>query len=85
MECEALNTLELSFNQITTLNNSLLPLKSLEALSLENNLLTEFSFSEIIGLERLSKLDLSYNQISSILGPASVRINFYPNLAYSHV
>lgn len=72
MECEILDTLGLSHNQITNLNNSLIPLKSLETLNMQNNLLTEFSFNEIIGLQKLRRIDLSYNQISNLVGPASV-------------
>ncbi|XP_030750402.1 insulin-like growth factor-binding protein complex acid labile subunit [Sitophilus oryzae] len=71
IELDHLGTLSISHNQITSLNNSLHPLKSLEALNISYNLLSEFSFQEITGLQRLKELDLSYNQISQLTGSAA--------------
>lgn len=70
-ETEMLESIILSNNQLTTLNNSLTNLKKLKYLNITYNLLTEFSFQDIVGLE-LDTIDLSHNKISKLIGPAAV-------------
>ncbi|XP_019873483.2 insulin-like growth factor-binding protein complex acid labile subunit isoform X2 [Aethina tumida] len=69
-ETEMLESIILSNNQLTTLNNSLTNLKKLKYLNITYNLLTEFSFQDIVGLE-LDTIDLSHNKISKLIGPAA--------------
>lgn len=72
IETEELESLILGHNEITTLNNSLANLKQLNFLNMTCNYLTEFSFQEIVGLPELRSVDLSYNRISKLIGPAAV-------------
>ena len=71
-ENEILESLILGHNRVPALNNSLLNLKSLNFLNITMNRLTEFSFQEIVGLQELKSIDLSYNQIRTLVGPATV-------------
>lgn len=71
-ECMALTNLNLSLNEISNLNKSLLPLKSVETLNLTYNKLREFSIDEIIGLTKIETLDLSFNQIKKFIGKIEV-------------
>jgi Leucine-rich repeat (LRR) protein len=71
-ELDSLEDLQLGHNQLTSLNRSLTPLRSLRCLNLTNNLLQEFSFQEIQGLRRLRIIDLSYNKISHLSGRMEV-------------
>lgn len=70
-EAESLVHLSLGCNKIKQLNNSLIGLRNLQYLNITENELEEFSFEEIIGLEKLSGIDLSFNKISSIKGPTT--------------
>lgn len=72
-ENEILESLILGHNQIKSLNNSLLNLKNLNFLNMTFNHLTEFSFQEIVGLQELKSIDLSYNRIKTLIGPATVK------------
>lgn len=70
-----MESLLLGHNEITSLNNSLLNLHHLNFLNLTYNLLTEFSFQDVVGLQELRSIDLSYNQITTLIGPAAVSLN----------
>lgn len=72
LETEMLQDLQLGHNFITSLNNSLLPLRSLRCVNLTHNLLTEFSLQEIRGLPMLSIVDASHNRISKLGGRMEV-------------
>lgn len=76
-ECEMLESLMLSHNRITTFNSSLLNLKKLNFVNVSYNLLEEFSFHEIFGLEELRSIDLSYNRIKKVVGPAVVSVMLF--------
>ena len=71
-ELDSLEDLQLGHNQLTSLNGSLAPLRSLRCLNLTSNLLQEFSLQEIQGLRRLRIIDLSYNKISHLSGRMEV-------------
>lgn len=71
-ETESLDSLILSYNFISNLNNSLTPLKKLTFLNLTHNLLPEFSLEEIHSLKDLLVLDVSYNRITTVQGPTPV-------------
>ncbi|KAK5642667.1 hypothetical protein RI129_008834 [Pyrocoelia pectoralis] len=71
LETESLDCLCLGNNLVTSLNNSLSPLRSLTILNLTHNLLTDFSLQEIKGLMKLRIVDLSHNRINSISGPTA--------------
>lgn len=73
-EAEILAYLDISYNQIKSLNGSLRSLKSLRYLNLTHNYLTEFSLQEIKGLKKLDVIDLSHNKISHITGNMEVNI-----------
>lgn len=60
--------LDLSRNNIKSLNHSLLPVKSLVNCNISRNSLSEFSLNEIRGLENLKILDLSHNRIEKLSG-----------------
>lgn len=62
----------LSHNRLKSLNGSLLNLRSLNFFNVSFNLMEEFSFQEIVGLQELRSMDLSYNKIRKIIGPATV-------------
>lgn len=62
----------LSHNRLKSLNGSLLNLRSLNFFNVSFNLMEEFSFQEIVGLQELRSMDLSYNKITKIVGPATV-------------
>lgn len=68
MEAFSMQDLNLSYNQITSLNKSLLPMKKLRVAKFRYNLLKEFSLQEIAGLKYLEWLDLSNNQIDVLNG-----------------
>lgn len=68
--------LNLSFNEISNLNKSLLPLKSLWLLNLTHNILTEFSIEEVTGLANLEILDLSFNKLKKFIGKTEVNLIF---------
>lgn len=77
-EAERLEFLQLGFNQLTSLNSSLLPLRNLRFLNITHNLLPEFSLQDIRGLRYLNIVDLSYNKIAKLKGRMEVRrINGY--------
>ncbi|XP_048004885.1 leucine-rich repeat-containing G-protein coupled receptor 4 isoform X2 [Leguminivora glycinivorella] len=67
-EAEVLAYLDISYNQIKSLNGSLRSLKSLRYLNLTYNALTEFSLQEIKGLKKLDVIDFSHNKINHITG-----------------
>lgn len=67
-----LETLFIGFNQIPSLNSSLLPLRSLKELNLTHNELREFSLQDIRGLKQLRIVDLSHNKISKLGGRMEV-------------
>lgn len=69
-----LESLLLGHNQIFSLNNSLSNLKNLNFLNMTNNLLSEFSFQEIVSLQQLRSMDLSHNRISTLIGPVAVSL-----------
>lgn len=69
-----MESLLLSHNKITAINGSLTNLVSLNFVNLTYNLLEEFSFQEIIGLQELRGIDLSYNRIKRVIGPTAVSI-----------
>lgn len=71
-ECMALTSLNLSLNEISNLNKSLLPLKSVKTVNLTYNKLQEFSIDEITGLTKIEILDLSFNQIKKFVGKIEV-------------
>uniref|UniRef100_A0A1Y1MT41 LRRCT domain-containing protein n=1 Tax=Photinus pyralis TaxID=7054 RepID=A0A1Y1MT41_PHOPY len=71
LETESLDCLCLGNNLVTSLNNSLSPLKGITILNLTHNLLTDFSLQEIKGLMKLRIVDLSHNKISTISGPTA--------------
>lgn len=71
-ECMALTSLNLSLNEISNLNKSLLPLKSVGTVNLTYNKLREFSIDEITGLTKIEILDLSFNQIKKFVGKIEV-------------
>lgn len=68
MEAFSMVDLNLGFNQITSLNKSLLPMKKLRVAKFNNNLLKEFSLQEIAGLKYLEWLDVSNNRIEVLSG-----------------
>lgn len=69
-----LESLMLSHNRITTFNSSLLYLKKLNFVNVSYNLMEEFSFHEIFGLEELRSIDLSHNKIKKVIGPTAVSV-----------
>lgn len=77
-----LESLMLSHNRITTFNNSLLNLKKLNFVNVSYNLLEEFSFHEIFGLEELRSIDLSFNRIKKVIGPAAVSVMLCDRFIY---
>lgn len=70
-----MSKLNLSNNEILSLNKSLIPLVSLEYLNLTNNKLTEFSADEIQGLKYLKYVELCHNKISKFTGRTKVLSN----------
>ena len=74
-EAGDLEILQLGYNEIQSLNMSLLPLRKLETLNLTFNLLTEFSMQEIRGLQKLKTVDLSHNLIARLSGRMEVSYN----------
>ncbi|ERL88612.1 insulin-like growth factor-binding protein complex acid labile subunit [Dendroctonus ponderosae] len=81
-----LRNLDLRFNSLRELNNSLNSLRNLEVLLLSNNQLAKISPTDLHGLSKLLKVDLSHNFISTLnlnLGqPNSLK---KLNLSNSHV
>lgn len=71
-ETENLEDLQLGYNELTSLNGSLLPLKLLRTLNLTHNLLKDFSVQELRGLRRLRVVDLSHNRVERITGRMEV-------------
>ena len=71
-DLDSLEDLQLGHNQLTSLNGSLAPLRSLRCLNLTNNLFEEFSLQEIRGLRRLRIIDLSHNRVSRLSGQMEV-------------
>lgn len=69
-----MESLILGHNKIPAINGSLTNLVSLNFVNLTYNLLEEFSFQEIIGLQELRGIDLSHNKISRVIGPTAVSI-----------
>lgn len=72
-EVESLEFLIISYNKLTSLNSSLLPLRSLRLLNLTHNLLEEFSLQDIRGLRHLAIVDISFNKITRLGGRMEVR------------
>lgn len=72
IEASAIDELQMSSNQIRSLNHSLLHIKSLRNANFSHNLLPEFSLNEVIGLRKLRLLDLSYNRIQYLTGDVDV-------------
>jgi Leucine-rich repeat (LRR) protein len=68
LEASAIDELNMSSNQIKSLNQSLLYIKSLRVANFSHNLLSEFSLEEVIGLRKLRMLDLSHNRIQTLSG-----------------
>lgn len=66
--CENMEILDVCYNLLTSLNNSLLPLTKLISANFSHNLLSEFSLNEIRGLKDLRVIDLSYNRIEKLTG-----------------
>lgn len=71
-ESVELESVLLGHNQITSLNNSLVNLKNLNFLNLTHNFFKEFSFQDVANLQELKSMDLSHNQIATLVGPVAV-------------
>lgn len=63
-----IHELDLSKNNIKSINGSLLTLKHMRNCNFSRNLLSEFSLNEIRGLRALQLIDLSYNRIEKLTG-----------------
>lgn len=74
LEAENIEQLSLGFNEIKSLNSSLLRVRALSFLNLTANRMTVFSLQEIHGLQRLKMVDLSYNRIARLGGRMEVGI-----------
>lgn len=72
----------MGYNNLTVLNGSLAPLRSLRCVNLTHNALTEFSLQEIRGLRRLRVVDLSNNKISKLVGRMEVSTYNYFKLVF---
>lgn len=81
-----LRNLDLRFNNLRELNNSLVSLRNLEVLLLSHNHIAKISPTDLHGLSKLLKVDLSHNFISTLdlnLGqPNSLK---KLNLSNSHI